>query len=63
MQVCEEWFTRMRPLLLRLSVAAEKHTSVIHHSHATLVGLKLQMRALLAEHEARAAESVAQGQV
>ncbi len=56
MQVCDDWFARIRPLLLRLSLVADKHTSVIQHAHATLAGLKQQMRAILADYESRAAE-------
>lgn len=53
----------MRPLLLRLSVAVDKHTSVIHHAHATLAGLKQHMRAMVADYESRAAELGAQVRV
>lgn len=49
LQVCEEWFNRMRPLLLRLSHATAKHTSTIGHAYTLLNMLKVQMRTFLAE--------------
>lgn len=39
----------MRPLLLRLSYAADKHSSTIAYAYSMLSLLKSQMRNLLAE--------------
>ena len=51
-QVCEEWVSRMRPLLLRLAVAVDAHPAVLSHATAQLADLKGQLRAMLAEPKA-----------
>ena len=59
-QVCEEWFARMRPLLLRLAVAVDAHPAVLSHATAQLADLKGQLRAMLAEPKAPAKPEVSQ---
>lgn len=48
LQVCEDWFVRMRPLLLRTSAAAAMHHATIRHGLRRLADLKHQMQGLLA---------------
>ena len=60
MQVCEEWFARMRPLLLRLAVAVDAHPAVLSHATAQLADLKGQLRAMLAEPKAPAKPEASQ---
>lgn len=48
LQVCEEWFARIRPLLLRLATLVDAQSAVISHSFARITELKAQLRALLA---------------
>ncbi|KAL0054989.1 hypothetical protein WJX82_005498 [Trebouxia sp. C0006] len=62
-KVCEDWFTRMRMLLLRTSAASNSPHLTLHHAFARLADLKAQLRhlqAAAAEAEAaRAAEAAA----
>ncbi len=58
LQVCEEWFNRMRPLLLRLSFATDKHSSTVAYACGLLQTAKAQMKALLAESKAASATKV-----
>ena len=48
MQVCEDWFARMRGLMLRASVQVDHHHAVIYHAYARISELKGQLRTLLA---------------
>ena len=45
-QVCEDWFARMRMLLLRTSAAGNNHALTLHHAYARLGDLKTQLRHL-----------------
>lgn len=45
-QVCEDWFSRMRMLLLRTSAAGNNHALTLHHAYARLGDLKTQLRHL-----------------
>ena len=56
LQVCEDWFTRMRLLLLRTSAAANAPHLTLHHAYARLVDLKSQLRHLQAAAAAEAAQ-------
>lgn len=48
LQVCEDWFTRMRLLLLRTSAASNAPHLTLHHAFARLIDLKSQLRHLQA---------------
>lgn len=48
MQACEEWFARMRPLQIRLAVAAGQNGATIFHACLQLLQLQRQAAALLA---------------
>lgn len=56
MQVCEDWFARMRMLLLRTSAAANNHALTLHHAYARLGDLKSQLRHLKAAAAAEEAQ-------
>ena len=58
MQVCEDWFTRMRMLLLRTSAAAKAPHLTLHHAYARLADLKSQLRHLQAAAAAEAAQQL-----
>ena len=58
MQVCEEWFNRMRPLLLRLSFATDKHSSTIVYAYRLVQAAKAQLKVLLADMKASDAVKV-----
>ena len=58
MQVCEDWFTRMRMLLLRTSAAASSPHLTLHHAFARLADLKVQLRHLQAAAAVEAAQQV-----
>ncbi|KAL0031856.1 hypothetical protein WJX79_000268 [Trebouxia sp. C0005] len=47
-KVCEDWFTRMRMLLLRTSAASNSPHLTLHHAFARLADLKAQLRHLQA---------------
>lgn len=57
-QVCEDWFTRMRRLLLQTSVAANAPHLTLHHAYSRLVDLKSQLRYLQAAAAAEAAQQL-----
>ena len=50
-QVCQEWFTRIRPLQVAVSAAAGCHDMVLYHGLARLNQLQLQIQALLSQLE------------
>ena len=56
MQVCEDWFARMRMLLLHTSAAANNHALTLHHTYARLGDLKFQLRHLKAAAAAEEAQ-------
>ena len=58
MQVCEEWFIRMRPMLLRLSFATDKHSSTVAYAFGLLRTAKVQLKTLLAETKAASTTKV-----
>ena len=60
LQVCEDWFNRMRLLLLRTSAASNAPHLTLHHAYARLVDLKSQLRHLQAAAAAEAAAEAAQ---
>ena len=57
-QVCEDWFTRMRMLLLRTSAASNAPHLTLHHAYARLTDLKSQLRHLQAAAAAEAAQQL-----
>ncbi|KAK9805272.1 hypothetical protein WJX72_010214 [[Myrmecia] bisecta] len=57
-KVCEDWFMRMRPLLMRTAAASEHHQATLHHALARLAELRSQMR-ILAANAAPAASAPA----
>ncbi len=58
MQVCEDWFTRMRMLLLRTSAASNSPHLTLHHAFARLADLKAQLRHLQAAAAVEAAQQL-----
>lgn len=58
LQVCEDWFARMRILLLRACAAANNHALALYHAYARLGDLKSQLHHL----QAAAAAELAQQQ-
>lgn len=58
LQVCEDWFTRMRMLLLRTSAASNSPHLTLHHAYARLVDIKSQLRHLQAAAAAEAAQQL-----
>lgn len=58
MQVCEDWFTRMRMLLLRTSAASNSPHLTLHHAVARLADLKAQLRHLQAAAAVEAAQQL-----
>jgi hypothetical protein len=43
-QVCEDWFARMRPLLMRAAAAAGAHRMAAQHALGRLSELRAQLR-------------------
>jgi hypothetical protein len=58
-QVCAEWFSRCRDLLLRLSNAAGCPHHALHHASARLSDLRAQLRALVAANQAHTQQAEA----
>ena len=52
LQVCEEWFARMRGLLMHTAAATDSHHLTLAHAAARLCSLQSQLWAL---HKAKAA--------
>ncbi|KAL0019463.1 hypothetical protein WJX77_007420 [Trebouxia sp. C0004] len=57
-KVCEDWFTRMRMLLLRTSAASNSPHLTLHHAFARLADLKAQLRHLQAAAATEAAQQL-----